>query len=348
MPPYESLSSIGLVGLLSIAFSIQTFSLVVAALVTPAILIVARIREDRRVERGSVGSAPAVEAWYRAERVTLGIAAGAVIVAFVFVYHVPGYLFDLVNVVEWWKYATPVFAAAVGVAAAFVVIASKRSHRAEQPVLAPTRRTWASFSGKMGLIGLSVSAVALVGTTIAAGSASSADAAGRFIYLDLIAPNASMPTVRPWFYGWAFGVPVLICTAALIAVVWLALHANASRAYRRAVTVNVERLARTRTATAIARIGTGGMLLALGGAWRFIAEAGRMSRVVIDGGAQEQTFDTTWRYAEFALAAGWLAPAVEITALVLLLLAVSDLRTARSRHRAAPNADPVAETAAAR
>lgn len=348
MPPYESLSSVGFVGLLSIAFSIQTFSLVVAALLAPLILIVAKIREDRRGQGGPTASPAAVAGWYRAERVTLGVAAGAVIAAFVFVYHVPGYLFDLVDVVEWWKYATPVFAAVLGLAAAVVVIVFKRSRRSEQPVLSPARRTWSSFSGTLGLIGVGVSAVALVGTTIAAGSASSADAAGRFIYLDLMAPNASMPTVRPWFYGWAFGVPVLVCTVALIAVTWLALHANAARPYRRADTMNAERLARTRTATAVTQIATGGMLLALGGAWRFIAQAGTMSRVVVDDGAQEQVYDTTWRFAEFALAAGWLAPAVEITALVLLLLAVSDLRTARSRHHSTPDPDRVPATAAAR
>ena len=33
-------------------------------------------------------------------------------------------------------------------------------------------------------------------------------------------------------------------------------------------------------------------------------------------------YDMTWRYAEFAVGAGWLAPALEVTAFALLLLVV--------------------------
>lgn len=98
--------------------------------------------------------------------------------------------------------------------------------------------------------------------------------------------------LRPWFYGWAYGVPGII----------------------------LEQTARVEIASSAVRIATAGMLLALAGAFRFIGRSGSISSVTTEINGHDESYDMTWRYAEFAAAASWLAPALEITALLLLLL----------------------------
>jgi hypothetical protein len=111
----------------------------------------------------------------------------------------------------------------------------------------------------------------------------------------------------------------------------MTLRSNAVRPFLRPETVGAEQGARVEIASGVVRIASAGTLLALAGAWRFIARAGSISQLTtVDAEGRSGSYETTWRYAEFAVAAGWLAPALEITAFVLLLLVASRLRRVRA------------------
>ena len=332
--------------LLGLLLHLPLFSLVVAAVIAAAVLAIRRTRAsdvDRRRQRSAD---PATTQRYRPEHLALAVGAIVVIAAFAAENVVRGYLLHLVNVIEWWQYATPVFAAVVVVALAFALIVTRR-RTPEQPAPSNVRRTWAMFGPRAGIVGALVALITLVATTVAAGLVSSPDADGRWIHLVLTAPNATIDDVRPWFYGWAFGVPVLVCTAALVLATWLTLRSNAARPFLRPDTITAETIARAEVANGTVSVAAAGMLLALGGAWRFIARSGSIGNLEIEG--VSGSFDVTWRYAEFAVAGGWLAPAVEVVAFVLLLLVASRLR----RRPAATASDirtssPAHETASAR
>ncbi|MFB6612267.1 hypothetical protein ACFCVO_18225 [Agromyces sp. NPDC056379] len=332
--------------LLEVLLHVPLFSLVVAAVITAVVLVVRRTHAAGSRSRESSGpraNDPATR--YRPELLACSVGAILVIVAFAAENVVRGYLLQLVNIVEWWQYATPVFAAllVISVVLALIVV---RKRAPEQPAPSNTRRTWTTFGPRGGIAGALIALAALVATTVAAGLASSPDADGRWIHLVLTAPNVTIDDVRPWFYGWAFGVPVLICTTALAVAAWLTLRSNAARPFLRPDSIAAERIARAEVASGTVSIAAAGMLLALGGAWRLIARSGSISNLEIEGEAE--TFDITWRYAEFAIAGGWLAPVVEVVAFVLLLLVASRMRRRQSAPTAPPSASRARETAPTR
>lgn len=334
---------IPLEGLIAIALSLPLTSLMVAAGLVAVGIPVAR--RSRRVDRrDDWANEPSVARRHLPERRALGVGALAVITAYVVEYVVRGHLLNLADVVEWWQYATPVSAAALALAVVAAMIASRGTTPPERAVLSATRRTWTTFGPRAGLVGAVISLVVLLLTTVAAGAASSADERGRFIHLELRVPNTAIDPVRPWFYGWDFGVPVLVGLTVLALVTWAALRGNAIRPYLRPDTADAERHARDEIAAGILGIAAAGSLLALGGAWRFIARGGSMSRLGIEG---DGMYETTWRYAEFAIVAGWLAPAIEIIGFALLLLVAVRLRRTAARTSLAEGAShaPVAESA---
>lgn len=295
---------------------------------------------------------PPATARYRPEHRALGIGAIAVVLVFAAENIVRGYLLNLSDIVEWWQYATPVFVAVLCLAVTLALIVLRGTNQPEQPVVPTARRTWLSFSPRAGLIGAVAAFIALLGTTIAAGLASSSDDRGRFIYLEIPVPNTEIEPLRPWFYGWDFGVPVLLCLAALALVTWATLRRNAMRPYLRPETLTAERQARVQIASGTVAIATAAMLLALGGAFRFIGRYGAMSQLTV--GNDGTTYDLAWQYAEFAAVARSLAPALEITGFALLLLvAIRLLRRPapeRQDQRTPPSPRPSAqhETATAR
>ena len=332
--PQSSLFSFGPLELVAAAFSLPLFSLVIAVLVAGGILVVASRprREDRGAGQFSEPIARSVRTRYLPEHRALGIAGVAVIGLFAVESVVRGYLLNLFDLnlfdqVSWWRYATPVFSALLGISVVLGLIVTRGTTPPESPVVPAARRTWMSFSPLLGIIGASVTLLVLVATTIAAGLASSPDGQGRYVWLVVPVPNeAVIDPIRVGFYGWAYGVPVLICLAVLATVTWAALHTNAARPYIRPETVTAERDARREVAIGTVRIATAGMLLALAGASRLIASAGSVSSLTINGQNGGDPYEVAWRYAEFTAAGGWLAPALEITAFVLLLLVASRLR----------------------
>ncbi|WP_104163546.1 hypothetical protein [Cryobacterium sp. N22] len=340
---------IGPLDLAAAAFTLPLFSLVLAALIVVGTLLVPRLRHRFGGLAAPSGTRPpAVAARYRPEHRALGIGAIAVVVVYAVEKVVRGYLLNLVDIVEWWQYATPLFAAVLCLTVGLALIVVRGAPGPEQPVLPTARRTWLSFGPRAGLIGGAVALVALLATTIAAGLASSSDERGRFIYLEIPVPNTQLEPLRPWFYGWDFGVPVLICLAALALVTWATLRRNALRPYLRPETVTAERSARAQVASGAVAIATAATLLALGGAFRLIGRYGSMSQLTVGNDGAGTTYDMTWRYAEFAAAAQWLAPALEITGFALLLFVAIRLLRRPDPERQHPRPQPSSQPEAVR
>src|SRR6478752_544232 len=262
--PHSNLFSFGPLELVGAAFSLPLFSLVIALLVAGGILLIASrpLREDHGAGQLSEQAARSVRTRYLPEHRALGIASIAVIVLFAVENLVRGYLlnlFDLnlIDQVSWWRYATPVFSAFLGISVVLGLIVTRGTTPPEAPVLPAARRTWMSFSPRRSIIGASITLLVLVATTIAAGLASSPDGQGRYVWLVIPVPNeAAIDPIRLGFYGWAYGLPVLICLAVLTAVTWAVLHTNATRPFMRPETVTAEREARREVAIGTVRIAT--------------------------------------------------------------------------------------------
>lgn len=331
----QSIFSYGLAGLAGAALSLPAVSLLLALILTVGIVTFSkRPNTDRRLAKLSNEAGMAIDARYTPERRALGISALAVIVIFMAENIVRGYFLNMADAVSWWRFALSVFVAFVGLVVLLAVSRFGGTARPAPPAILGARRTWTSFGPRAGLVGAGVALVALLVTTITAGFASSPDRQGRYIYLEIPIPNESIDPVRPWFYGWAYGVPVLACLVALTAVTLVALHHNAVRPFLGSETAGVEQAARSGIAAGAVRLATAGVLLALAGAWRFIASSGSISGLVVQGDTpQTGTYEVAWRYAEFAAIAGGLAPVLEIAGFVLLLLVARQLRRTTVRDQ---------------
>ncbi|MEZ3161622.1 hypothetical protein AB1K54_13920 [Microbacterium sp. BWT-B31] len=327
----------GLIDWVGAAFSSPLVSLALAVLAAGVFLVFVGARGRRReLVSLSEAAARSVRSRYMPERRILGIAALAVIVVFAAENVIRGYLLNLVDVVSWWRFATPLASSFLAIVVLAALVLLRGSAASESPVVTGVRRSWTTFGPRVGLIVCGIVLVVLVGTTIAAGVASVADDHGRYIWLEIPIPNeGAIDPIRLWFYGWAFGVPVLIALGALIAATGAVLHLNAARAFIRPDTVSSERALRAEVASGTVSIATAGMLLALAGAWRLIASAGSTWQLVIEGQNGGNPYEAVWRFAELGAVAGWLAPAIEIVAFTLLFLVASELR----RGTTEPSAD---------
>lgn len=307
--------------MLSAALSLPLVSLVIASIIALGISVTPGWHARRHsLAEVDTSANPRIVARHSRERLVLGGSAIAVMVVFLVENLVSGYLLDLSGVVSWWRYAAPVFTAGVGLAFLLACILFRGTTPPERPVVPTARRAWLTFSPRLGSTGAALALLVLTLTTIAAGLASSAIGDGPHVYLEIGIPNESIDPLRPWFYGWAYGVPVLICVALLVAVGVSVLHANAVRPFLRPETVIAEQRERREIATGITSVAASGALLALAGAWRFIAEAGSTTQLAIQGDGRSDSYEVVWRYGELAAVGGWLAPALEIMAFVILLL----------------------------
>ncbi|MFC7942121.1 hypothetical protein ACFUPZ_02560 [Microbacterium oxydans] len=312
-------------GLALALLSMPWVSLILAALIAIGISVSPhwRARTANRARLATTTS-DRVSARYSPEHRALGVVALTMIAVVITESLVSGYAVNLNGVVSWWRYALPVFIAGVGVAVLIALIATRGTSSPERPVVS-ARRTWLTFTSPIASACAAASILALTATTVLAGLASSNIDGGPYVFLEIDVPNETIDPIRPWFYGWAYGLPVLVCTAALVAVVVAALHASAARPFLRPETVLAEQHERRDIATGITRVATSGALLALAGAWRFIAEAGSGTTLTIQGDGVNASYEAVWRYGEVAVVGGWLAPAVEIVAFVLLLLVSAQL-----------------------
>lgn len=320
----------GLLDLARAALSVPLFSLFLATPIAMFVLVGIRARDSRLAPRVTPEAAKAITGRYRPELRVLW--AGALLVLLVFaaesVLH--GYVLDFQDVVAWWRYALPVGVAALVLGILLVLIITRGTARPQVPFVHAERRIWTSFAPRWGVIGTCLAIIALFLTSILAGSASSNLNGGPYVYLEIPVPNEQLDPIRPWFFGWAYAMPVLISLLLLVIVLWITLRADAVRPFLRAETVHGEKAARRMIAGEALAIASAGALLALAGAWRFVADAGVGAGLEIDG----EHFDVTWQYAELATVLGWAAPVVEIVAFTLLLIAVA--RPLRTRLPMAP------------
>lgn len=293
------------------------FSLAIAALVA----VIWRLLARRGVAAGGVtptGLDETVRHRYRPETVTARIAAVTVIAVLVVENAAATLLPPDGDTVSWWRYAATLLAGAVSLLALIGMIVIRGSSVPRRPVPLAGRRTWTTFGARRDLYGAAVATLALTLTTLAAGFASSPDPQGRYVWLEVPIQNTSIDPLRPWFFGWAYGVPVLLGLAALVAVGIATLRCSAERPFIAPETLRAERAQRSTVASGILRVATGATMLSLAAAWRFIAESGTTTGLSIEGVG---TYEVAWRYAEFATAAGWAAPVVEIVGFLLLFFA---------------------------
>lgn len=345
----QSIVSYGLTGLMGAVFSLPTVSLVLALVLTLGIITFTKDEgADHRLTKLSDDAAIAVGTRYMRERRTLAVSALAVIVVFIAENVVRGYVLNMADVVSWWRFALPVFVSLVGVTVLLMMIGVGAAPIPARPAGLGIRRTWTSFGPRAGLVGALVVIVALCATTITSGVASSPDGQGRYVYLEIPIPNETIDPIRSWFYGWAYGIPVLVCVFALSVATLLTLHRNAVRPFLRAESAGVEKPARSEVAAGAVRVATGSLLLALAGALRFIASSGSTSELTVQGDtAQQGTYEVAWRFAEFAAIGGWLAPPLEMVGFVLLLLVAFRIRreSVDSESRASSLRRPASEVA---
>ncbi|WEK61529.1 MAG: hypothetical protein P0Y60_01840 [Candidatus Microbacterium colombiense] len=339
----------GLADIAGAAFSLPLFSLFIAVIVAGGIAIVASRPRDVADAAGSSPRSTGLPAGsgYRAVRIALTTAAIVVIVVFGVENVLRGYVLDLYGITAWWRFATPVFAAGLALAV-IAAVAARSAARPVVPVVTGERRTWRTFVPRATLIGGAVALAAVLVTTIAAGLVAYVGSNGESAWLEIPINNApEIDPVRLNFYGWTFGIPVLICAALLVAATGALLHLTAARPYIRPETVVVERQERRAAARDAVRIATAGLLLALAGAWRLIASAGGVSGLTIDGQNDGAMFEVMWRHSELALAAGRCAPVLEVVAFVLLLLVIGQAGRAKAT-RSSDRAEAASEAEVAR
>lgn len=316
-------------------------ALLVAVVATTIILVVSR-------EPGMGTVPPSVNARYLPEVRVLAIVAVTVVVVFFGEFVIRGYLVTGPGLLPWWRFAVPLACAVVGLSIVLGVVVTRGASVPEAPVLTAARRGWTSFSSRAELAVAAIVALVSAATTIAAGLASSPDDDGNSTWLVIPIPNeAAIDPIRLPFFGWSYGVPVLVCLVSLAAAAWAVLDRNAARPFLRAETVVAERRARRATAAGTTRIAMGATLLSVAEAWRLIAASGTVSTLSIGGGEADATYDAAWRYAELAVMAGWSAPVLETAALVLLLLTAARgwRRPPIARESAAVAAEPAGAVA---
>ncbi|MCR2826639.1 hypothetical protein [Microbacterium sp. zg.Y909] len=324
------------------ALSLPPLSLLIAVVVAGNILLFLA-RPAAAAVRTSVGEPRVIQDRHAPERRTLSIVAIVVTVVFVAEFVVRGYALTGSDVIHWWRFAAPIAGAALGLGVVLGVITTRGTMPPAAPVVSAARRHGMSFSARSELLVVALVGATLVATTLLAGLASSPNGEGQYVWLAIPIPNeAEIDPLRLPFYGWTYGVPVLVCLAALGAVFWATLARNAARPFLRPQTVTAERAARRATARSVARVTTGAILLTLAGAWRLIAGTGPVSQLTITGQNAGAPYDATRRFAEFAVAAGWCAPLLEVTAFVLLLIVAGGGLHARIASPRAENAEAAA------
>lgn len=309
-------NGIGWLDVAGLLWSTPLFSLALAVIIAPAAIAFSRSRVRPRVTAET--PPPAVHASYAPERRM--IAAGAALM--IVVLAASTFVIDYVIVdqsIRWWRFTLGLTAVTVVLAVVVGLIATRGTRPPEVPAISPARRHWASFSSSTALTVTVVVTVLLVATTVFGGLTSEADSEGNWRWLALpIVNEAGIDPIRLNYYGWSFGVPVLVAMVAALGVAWVTLDRSAARPFLRPDTVAAERQLRRQTASGIHALVVSAMLLALAGAWRMIAEAGAVRELTIMG-ADAGAYDVVWRHADLAVILGPIVPVLEVYAFLLLI-----------------------------
>lgn len=281
---------------------LTTASAPIAALVVLAIIAVVTL-----LRRRSGRAARIAMPW------TVQVAAIAVLVAWIASISLP---LELA-----WRYTLAPAAAALG--ALLVVLVDRRARAGRASTTALTRRTWRTFVPHRSLIIAGSVAAALVLVTVAAGLASSADAhavehgeAAEFRWLQVGGDASGGVFSLVPFFGWWYGVPVVIALAVTLAIVVGALRAIAVAPFRDAA-VAAETAERTVRAHGIVLVTTFAMLVLLGGVLQFIGFAGASGLFVpADDGTEYSWTSGFAGIAVPSIIVGWLLQVAALTGLL--------------------------------
>lgn len=327
----ESLFDIFIAGL-----SFPPFSFVVAIIVAGCVLTATSFRAHTSRRRQLTFGAE-VKQKYAAERGTCCAVAAGIIVLFFMDLALRGYVFTSINTIHWWRFATPLALAAIGLCAALAVITLRGSSPPLTAAISATPRAWHSFSSRAQLSLTGCAAVALLLTCLLAGAASSTDDQGRYVLNTLGVPNVpSELGSRFPFFGWTYSIPVMVCIGLLLLVCWSALRANAIRPYLSPETASQERDMRTQSASAITAITLAAILLTLATSWQMIAAAGSLHTLTVSSENGSTSYDMVNGFTGVAVAMGWCVPVWYISAFVLLIVTIA--KSIRTRSAAAESA----------
>lgn len=238
----------------------------------------------------------------------------------------------------WWQFPLPLAAAVV-----ILVVALVRSRaepaRVETPVVPLTRRNWLTFSRQRDVVIAASTGGALLLLSVLSGLASATDRNGLHTIIvmrggDFAVPDdidTSIAANGPWssFYGWAYGVPVMVLAVILALVLWLALRTDAARPFVRPEDVAADTADRAAAAIGAWRLAAAALGLTFGAALAFVAYAGLSSTGVGVPGLGTATWSLG--YSSFAPAMLGLSVLVRIAATVSLLLLVRGARTRPAR-----------------
>lgn len=211
--------------------------------------------------------------------------------------------------ISWWTFAAPLAVAASGILAGRL-ITPRRPQRAGTPAFVAIPRTWRSFVDRRIRAVAIVAASLVIVTTLICGAVSSPDEYGRFVLLEF--GDAGSAT----FYGWAFGVPVLIGVALLLGVARLSLTHIASPPFINPATVPDETRSRRAASNAVAYLATAVLVLTLGAVLGMVGGAGSGSAGVGIPGVG--TFTWSPGYSSFASFFTWVGWALRVAALATL------------------------------
>ncbi|HIE60846.1 MAG: hypothetical protein DSY74_01705 [Actinobacteria bacterium] len=309
-------NGIGVIDLAGLLWSTPLFSLALAVIIAPIVIAFTRSRVGRKATV-EVPSAAVLTPYAPEGRM---IAAGAALVILVLAASTAIIDYAVLDqAIRWWRFTLGLIAVTLVLAVVVGLIVTRGTRHPEVPAVSPVRRHWASFSSRTALTVTAVVAVLLVATTLFGGLTSQMDSEGNWRWLALpIVNEAGIDPIRVNYYGWTFGVPVLVALVTALGVAWVALDRSAARPYLRPDSVNAERALRRGTASGIHALVTSAMLFTLAGAWRMIGDAGAVRELAILGDAGGP-YDVMWRHADLAVLVGAAAPVLEIVAFVLLI-----------------------------
>ncbi|TDN41886.1 hypothetical protein EDF64_11575 [Curtobacterium flaccumfaciens] len=175
--------------------------------------------------------------------------------------------FSMIGQFRWWPEVLPI---AAGVAA--VLVAGRGATvpvTADQPVLDLRRRRPLTFTRGVEVLAAAAATVVLALTVLGAGLLSSQDDEGRYAFITIPVGDATASTE---FFGWYYGLPVVVAAAALVVVTLAGLHriACAPRADANRAGDDLRRRDRS---SAVLRSATSALLLTLGSSWQLVAQA---------------------------------------------------------------------------
>lgn len=223
----------------------------------------------------------------------------------------------------WWVFALPLGIAAVGTLAV-AVTAPRRSGRTGDPALVGIRRTWLSFTDRIPLAAAAIAGVLILVVTLICGAASSPDQYGRYVFI-VFGDGAAAAT----FYGWMFGVPVLIGLLLLIAATWAALSQIATPAFSSPLAAQNEIASRRTISNAVIYLTGSVLAMTLGGILMLIGAAGSGSAGVgIPGVGDFQWSPGFSSFAGFFTWSGWFLRVASFVMLIVLVVGFVPSRSA--------------------